>query len=276
MDFSRLLEAGWWLFPLEAGGKTPLTSSGFHAASNDPRMVADWWRVWPDANIGVATGPSGLLVVDCDTAKGETPPSRWRQSGVVDGLDVFALVCERHGLSAFPDTYSVATPSSGRHFYFTVGDPVPCSSGRIGWRVDVRADGGYVVGAGSHVGDKPYQLLDEREPQQAPAWLVDLAQPPAPDPRWQRATTPEPRRSDRYARVALELETAAVAAAANGVRNDTLNRAAFALARLVANGSLDEATMVGELTTAAHRNGLDPRETQRTIGSALRARGRGA
>jgi hypothetical protein len=43
-----------------------------HEASTDPETLAAWWRRWPWANIGIATGaPSGIIVVDVDRPAGE-------------------------------------------------------------------------------------------------------------------------------------------------------------------------------------------------------------
>jgi hypothetical protein len=41
-------------------------------ASTDPDTLASWWRRWPWANIGIATGArSGIIVVDVDRPAGE-------------------------------------------------------------------------------------------------------------------------------------------------------------------------------------------------------------
>ena len=71
-------------------------------------------------NIGVACGPSGLLVIDLDTPKpGEVPPPQWAQPGITDGADVLAALCERHR-QPFPcETFMVRTGRGGLHLYFT-------------------------------------------------------------------------------------------------------------------------------------------------------------
>jgi len=52
-------------------GKHPRTLHGVKDASIDPKQIRSWWTSWPDANIGIATGPpSGLLVLDVDGAVG--------------------------------------------------------------------------------------------------------------------------------------------------------------------------------------------------------------
>ncbi|MFI7598779.1 hypothetical protein ACIBO8_12930, partial [Actinoplanes sp. NPDC049681] len=76
---------------------------------------------------------------------------------------------------------------------------------------------------------------------------------------------------ERYAAVALEAEIDRVARALVGTRNDTLNRAAFALGRLVGAGFLDAATVSRELMAAGAWCGLGRAETIRTIRSGLSA-----
>src|SRR5436189_1424247 len=64
-------ECGFAVFPLRAGSKVPLMNGGFYNATTDLDQVGRWWRKWPHANIGIATGPvSGLLVVDLDPKNG--------------------------------------------------------------------------------------------------------------------------------------------------------------------------------------------------------------
>jgi hypothetical protein len=90
----RLLKAayhmtrrGWFVFPLQVRGKWPI--KGFtrweERATRDPEAIFTWWSEAP-YNIGIATGPSSLLVVDCDSPRGDTPPPQW--AGVADGLAV--------------------------------------------------------------------------------------------------------------------------------------------------------------------------------------------
>lgn len=72
--------------------------------------------------------------------------------------------------------------------------------------------------------------------------------------------------------VTFEREVAAVRSAPEGARNDTLNRAAYALARFVRDGRLQVAAYVDSLTAAGTRARLPETEVRRTLASALRAR----
>ncbi|WP_433375302.1 bifunctional DNA primase/polymerase [Actinoplanes sp. CA-142083] len=102
-----------------------------------------------------------------------------------------------------------------------------------------------------------------------PAALRELIEGPvaAAGPRVRRAI----RYPDRYGRAALAAESDRVASAPVGTRNDTLNRAAFALGRLVGAGLLDAGEVVRELDAAARQAGLGRAEVRRTIRSGLTA-----
>lgn len=69
----------------------------------------------------------------------------------------------------------------------------------------------------------------------------------------------------------MERECAAVANAVEGTRNETLNRAAFALGQLVAGGALGDEVVHRRLLAAADASGLDEQEAERTIASGFDA-----
>jgi bifunctional DNA primase/polymerase-like protein len=62
-------ERGWHVVPIVPMRKVPVTRNGFLEASTALGLVGAWWEEFPRANIGVAYGPSGLLVVDVDGAE---------------------------------------------------------------------------------------------------------------------------------------------------------------------------------------------------------------
>jgi hypothetical protein len=74
-----------------------------------------------------------------------------------------------------------------------------------------------------------------------------------------------------YALAALSKECALVMTAPEGTRNDTLNRAAYNMAQLVAGGQLPPALVLDELSNAARANGLPEVEITRTLASGLPA-----
>ena len=119
---------GWQILPLHAmrSGKcscgragcralpnTREFKGGCHAASADSQQVEKWWRKWPDANIGIATGAkSGLVVFDVDGQEGLLTIRRLLP---LDGQ--------------LPNT-AVAITSRGCQIYYTAKVFCDCSAGK--------------------------------------------------------------------------------------------------------------------------------------------------
>lgn len=123
-------------------GKHPRTSHGVKDATTDEEVIRDWFRKYPESNYGIATGKeSGLLVLDID-------PLHYGEEYLED-LET------KNG--KLPETLTVLTGSGGRHLYFQyphfpVGNSPLCTG------VDIRGDGGYVVGPGSvHKSGRTYE-----------------------------------------------------------------------------------------------------------------------
>jgi hypothetical protein len=100
----------------------------------DKQIDRAWSKRHGIANIGIACGPSNLVVLDEDQ-HGEL--ERW---------------CVTYGVS-LPDTYTVTT-GRGKHYYFRWDHSIKRigNSNNVrakGFKIDVRGDGGYVVAAGS-------------------------------------------------------------------------------------------------------------------------------
>lgn len=56
------------VFSCRLRDKTPLTHHGYKDASRDPAQIRAWWKRWPAANVGIATGAvSGVVVLDKST-----------------------------------------------------------------------------------------------------------------------------------------------------------------------------------------------------------------
>ncbi len=49
--------------PPKKVGKAPLTQHGWHDATTEIAAIDSWWARWPQANVGTALGPAGLLAV---------------------------------------------------------------------------------------------------------------------------------------------------------------------------------------------------------------------
>src|SRR5690606_16501331 len=67
---------GWRVFPCRPGGKQPVTGLRWrNEATTDEATIRRWWKRWPEANIGLATGGtgkgSGVVVLDVDGEAGE-------------------------------------------------------------------------------------------------------------------------------------------------------------------------------------------------------------
>ncbi|MCA1225047.1 bifunctional DNA primase/polymerase [Saccharopolyspora sp. 6M] len=258
-----LAELGWHVFPLQPGRKVPALHglkscprTGICAeqhqgweqrATTDPDRIARCWAETP-YNVGLATGRSGLLVVDCDQpGHAHRMPDGWNTLGITTGAGVLASLVRRSG-EPWPETYTVATPSGGTHHYFRAPAGFRNTAGTLGPLVDTRAGGGYVVAPGSITPEGFYNLLDDTEPADPPVWLRRAAAP-RPSPALSAPREIAPARLSGYVAAAVRAETARVTAAESGRQNRTLYEAALALGRLVAGGAVDDATV----RTALHR-----------------------
>ncbi len=179
LALSRL---GWLIFPLHEPigiercsclnpecrnvGKHPRVSSGFYGATKDPVAITAWWTQWPNANIGIRTGPeSGIVVLDVDADKG--------------GFESLNELEARHG--PLPLTVESITGGGGRHIIFHF----PSNGTEIKNRteflpgLDVRGAGGYIVGVASrHRSGNIYRWDDGSAPHEIalselPSWLFD-------------------------------------------------------------------------------------------------------
>ena len=115
-------------------GKHPACKWGTWAVAATDKMIEQAWARRANlANIGIACGPSNIVVLDEDQA---------------DELDRW---CADYGIT-LPDTYEVTT-GRGRHLYFHWDHSVArignSSKATDGYKIDVRGHGGFAVGEGS-------------------------------------------------------------------------------------------------------------------------------
>ncbi|MGW1157629.1 bifunctional DNA primase/polymerase [Streptomyces sp. NPDC002519] len=271
-------ELGWPVIPLRPRSKVPALHgerrcpctgecAGGHRtfeqrATTDPARIERCWATGP-FNVGIATGPAGLLVVDLDTLK----PTD--EKDAPDGAANFRALCERAG-HAVPTTRRVRTPSGGEHLYFTAppGVRFTNTAGSLTAKVDTRAWGGQVVAPGSVTPQGPYTVLDDSPVTNLPEWLQKALTAPQ-RPATARILPMPARNTSRYAAVALEREVAAVAATSEGGRQAQLLRAVRAVGRFVAWGDLDRATVEAAFTCGGESAGLPPAECRATIRKAL-------
>ncbi|MER5222348.1 bifunctional DNA primase/polymerase [Streptomyces flaveus] len=273
-------ERGWHVFPLRPGTKRPALhgeascprtgpcAAGHRKweqrATTDPDRIHVTWSRAP-FNVGIATGPSGLVVVDLDMPKSTDDKG---SSDAPDGAATFKALCERTG-HAVPDTYRTRTASGGRHLYLQSpsGVRLANTAGTIAPLVDTRAWGGYVVAAGSITPAGPYEAVGGSVAAPLPAWLLRLLEPapvrPAGPLRLPAVS------GDRAALAALKRECAVVAAAPDKQRNITLNRCAFKVGRFVAWGDIPRHVVEEAFQAAGEARGLTVAECRATIRSAL-------
>lgn len=280
---------GWHVFPLIPGTKKPATPR--HRADQcdgtDPRCRAGHtgWeqrattdlaritRAWTGDTawgIGIACGPSGLLVIDTDTdTDGDT------------GEAVILALASAHG--SLPPTWTVSTPSGGIHRYYT--QPAAAlgnTARRLGALVDTRGVGGYVVAPPTRTSTGRYDTVVTDPVADLPGWLVGLLTSPPLPPADSRIVGPDPAGAppvtDRYVTAAITGETAKIRQAPPGTRNQQLFLSAIALGQIVGAGLLDHHRAAAALMAAADTHltarAYTPREAASTIASGL-ARGTG-
>jgi hypothetical protein len=285
---------GWHVFPLRPDDKRPAFPdhaedrctradprcraghTGWEArATTDPQRITRAWQRIP-YNVGIACGPSCLVVIDLDMPKpGTVLPPAWVTEGVRDGGDVFAVLCERAG-QPFPNTYTVRTASGGTHLYFRHPEHGPQlrntrgEAGRgLGPLIDTRAHGGLVVAAGSVVAARTYTALGDTVPEPLPLWLAEPLYPEPPRPAVPVVLSAD--RAGRYVQAAIDRTLSKLAETSEGGRNDALWMAAQSLGQLAAGGALTDQQVADALEPAARSLGLTARETARTIRSGLTA-----
>ena len=128
------INRGLAVFPLEKGGKKPITRNGCNDATTDAAQVKAWWQQYPEANIGIATGKrsGGIVVIDLDIDEDKG----------IDGYHSLQDWERENG--SFPDSWLAITGRGGYHMYFHTDMEVRNRAGIIDG-IDVRGDGGYVV-----------------------------------------------------------------------------------------------------------------------------------
>lgn len=232
-------------------------SGGLSKASCDPEIIAGWWKRWPNALIGVATGRSGFFALDFD-------PRIDTDSGEVWTLDRLKGELEEQIGCALPVSLSVRTPSGGVHVYFRQpSTDAVRNSNALPKHVDVRGDGGYViVPPGQNANGGHYRWLrddDQAQIVDAPPELLAVLRPrkgskPAGSTSSPRGEGGSATGAHRYALTALQRECDQIERAGSGERQDVLNRAAFNVAQLVAADALPEGLSRAALEASAAKN----------------------
>lgn len=122
---------GWYVFPCKKGAKEPLTDHGASDASNDPAQINKWWDRWPNANIGINTGKSGLVILDVDPRNG--------------GNESLGKLVAIHG-DEFLSPVVVKTGGDGKHYYYAAKESNFLSlPGSLGDGLDLIHGNKYVI-----------------------------------------------------------------------------------------------------------------------------------
>jgi hypothetical protein len=239
----HLAALGWHVFPLTAANKRPFANCprcrtphglpahrieqcpclpaggwchGVRAATLDPERIQRWWTANPRAAVGVAAGPSRLLLVDIDTHADTPPehratqllpgidltseaidPAAWQDAQFRDGRDSLRLLAAlRGGPRPWPtdpghQPVTVETPSGGRHLWYRApAGNLHQAIEQLAWQVDIKAGWSYGLAPGTVTRGGYYQHRggELAHPGELPGWLeheirrVATDRPRAPTP----------------------------------------------------------------------------------------------
>lgn len=130
-------------------GKHPRLKDWEERATTDPDQIMKWWHRWPTANVGIAAGRSGLVVIDKDT-----------YNEVAEGGDL--NLADR-------ETITSLTGGGGEHLIYQhpgEGPPISNSDSRLPEWVNIRSHGGqFIVPPSLHKSGSRYQWEEGFGPQ---------------------------------------------------------------------------------------------------------------
>lgn len=131
--------AGFKVFPLKENTKCgQVCRSWKEEATTNLEQINQWFSS-TDYNVGVRTG-DGLVVIDIDNKNDKNG---------YKSIEPF--------LKEFPPTRIVRTVNDGWHMYYLVNRSISCKV-NLYEGIDIRGEGGYVVGIGSSIDGKTYTI----------------------------------------------------------------------------------------------------------------------
>lgn len=151
---------GWRVFPLQPKDKRPAISAWTDQATVGAKQIKAWWKVQPNANVAIATGPeSSIVVIDIDTKS--------------DGDRSLEDLAQTFG--PLPPTYTVATGGGGWHYYFAYPrGEIHNSQSLLAKGIDIRGWHGYVVAPPSvHPNGVPYHVVADLPLAPLPDWILE-------------------------------------------------------------------------------------------------------
>ena len=137
---------GLAVFPVRQN-KAPYTPHGCKDAKTDLRAIKSWWKKYPDANIGIATGSisGGIVVIDIDIDEdkgiyGDESLREWEANN-----------------GELPETWRAITGRGGYHIYYRTDEKIKNTT-NLYPGIDIRGEGGYVIAPPSlHMNGNYYQ-----------------------------------------------------------------------------------------------------------------------
>lgn len=151
------------LEPCKTPGKHPRLNRWAEKGTVDPHCIADWWKAWPNANVGCVSGNrSNLIVLDTDPRNG----GDWSRGRLI------------REIGELPRCATCATGGGGMHEHFTWPEGLETAQSvvMLDDGLEILLEGHNVVMPPSfaHMGGRPY-FWDEGEGiPPAPAALVEL------------------------------------------------------------------------------------------------------
>jgi hypothetical protein len=125
------VEQGLAVYPADTNKKALIRGWNGASAARDPARAERMFAEFPAAQLGIATGPSGLVVIDIDPRNG--------------GEESFRLLCGKVGLEAFESCAVALTPSGGRHLYFASSGRYRSRAHALGRGIDIVGERGGVL-----------------------------------------------------------------------------------------------------------------------------------
>lgn len=271
-DIERLACLGWRLHPASRTSRAACFEQATDLATYDLDQLERWSCEFPDCSWRVVMSGSNIWALDLDVPSPDHTD---------DGVAAFKALVEEHG--QIPPRPTMRTGGGGLVLFFRhsgeliigkTGTPCPGIDPRRG-RLAV------TVPPSRHIRTKlAYRWIIppwELNPPSAPAWLLQLVAPPVREPLPPSRHLPDSNNGQRrYAIAALRHGVERAAAAPGGQRNHTLNQETYSLARkFVPDGTLTAQEIADAMAHAGVAAGLDRREIEQTLASALKAGCRG-
>jgi hypothetical protein len=271
-DVERLAGLGWRLHPASCTSRAACFERAADLATYDLDQLERWSCEFRNCAWRVVMEGSGIWALDLDIP------------GPVhahDGVAAFKALVEKHG--QVPPRPTIRTGGGGLVLFFRHdGEPIVGKTGTPRPGIDpLRGRLAATVPPSRHIRTgHPYRWIIppwDLSPPPTPEWLLQLVAPPIREPL--PPPRPHPSSNDRqrrYAVAALRHGVERAAAAPSGQRNCTLNQETYSLCRrFIPDGLLTAHGIADAMAHAGVAAGLDRREIEQTLASALKAGCRG-